>query len=225
MVARRFVSDMCENGSIKGSLWRWRARMQTTTRNMASLWRPVDRCFMRKGEDGQHMQQDKRGPLILPGRLCFSRRKLRGEEYEEDELEDGMLRTNVYFDANCYFKRGYDEDGVEDMPYIEHYYSLAGVALTGESTGNPMMALTHAKSGFVNFVNTGTDPISAGEDVYFMWPEGSGVALTVGKTKFETHLMTLHQDGVEKSTYIARHFVGRCMLGADVGQMGTVLLS
>ena len=166
--------------------------------------------------------------VTIGGLPCFTRNRLRGLEREcdEDEASDAVQRTCVLMGPST-------KEGEERL---EKEYVFAGISLWGETMGRGAgMNAGYKRALMSNFVNTGASPIEAGDDVYYVLPSitvgktigrsgevAEGVARTTGLDGFEQHLKGVTED---KELYRRRHFMGRCMLGAESGKMGALVLS
>lgn len=129
---------------------------------------------------------------------------------------------------------------------LENYYHLAGVSIFGESMGNMRATTTFARTGAVTFRNTGFARLNAGDSVFFLWPldddslelradsklidEKLRVAITVGVSDFrkilEKKLLSILPAFRSHfaASYKANHYVGQCLLSAEQGQEGYILL-
>ena len=185
--------------------------MQEETVNAGSQYGEVARCMYAGGAaPGKRLRSTRNW------RVCVKRRRLRGD-YEEDGQRGTDLETTNVFEAGIDVVHGLQVwprtvDGTDaDAPCLENYYSLAGISIFGESSGNARMKLTHAVWGRTNFQHTGGDTIFAGEDVFWMWPtklwrgggepapddgtEGDNFIRTVGRAEFDA----------ERRARIAKH--------------------
>jgi hypothetical protein len=197
-------------------------KMQEQSINLKALWeRPPKPTF-------RDMGTEDLPPLIGKGYLALYRRF--DLEDPEDYPRDRMQRICINF-------AGVSTAGFER---IEEKYTLAGVSLFGESTGNPLMPITYARYGVVNYRNTGNTRIEAGDDVYFMVPTprmfdrhafplaelgNARVAITVPGHTFDirNELGGLFDAGDYLQSSV--HFVGRSLLAADPGMIGTLFMS
>lgn len=201
-------------------------KMQEQSINLKAFWeRPTKPVF--RAETAVDAP-----PLIGPGFLAFHRKYI-ADTAEDDYPRDRMQRVCCNFQDTIMVQR--------DTPYIiPNYYMLAGVALFGESTGNPLMPITYARYGMVNYRNTGNSRIEAGDDVYFLWPNersdhlaarlsdigDARPAITVSHKTFvdERTVQGMYTKNDSEIT-IRPFFVGRSLLAADAGAIGTLFMS
>lgn len=172
--------------------------------HVLSRWEIMPPEFRIAAQQQQPLRYNE--PIIQPGLLCFSRGLLLADE---DERTDRMMRTCIAFPCaeTAHLKRAHimSVAGLADDYTLDDAYAFAGISLFGESTGNPMMALTHVRFGHATFRNTGSRRIEAGDDVYFLWPgteegryrttsanvaAGLRIAMTVGTDDFRDALET-----------------------------------
>lgn len=200
-------------------------KMQELSINLKALWeRPPKPQF--RATDAEDLP-----PLIGKGYLAFYRR-FDQTQASEDFPRDRMQRICINF------------AGVDDAKIngdVADFYTLAGVSLFGESTGNPLMPITYARYGVVNYRNTGCARIEAGDDVYFLFPTDANtqayaasttltewgdarVAITVPSDTFKTYAAAATGGPVDP-LLAGRYFVGRSLLAADPGMVGTLFMS